>query len=228
MKMALRCFGLTMAVLGLMGMVAGQARAGLITNTVTVAGTAGPWIYSSTLNSSFQYGVGDETAPTVISTSGGIDFTAGNTLTVTYISGLVGESAFSSTFDANGNPNFAFNNNPGIISGTSAPSKYMDPTTYPIYLVELVGTFADSNGAIVGTPFAIGDGPKSLTIPVGAHQLQLGVNDDIYSDNPGSWTINVTGPAVSAVPEPSTLAMAGTAALLLGLGYAWRRRKRAA
>jgi len=66
------------------------------------------------------------------------------------------------------------------------PSYYMNPATYPIYASELVGTFANSDGQIVGTPFAVGN-LGTFTIPTGATQLQLGVNDVGYGDNYGSW-----------------------------------------
>jgi hypothetical protein len=78
---------------------------------------------------------------------------------------------------------------------------------YPIYKAELVGTFANSSGQIVGTPFAIGN-LGTFTIPTGATRLQLGVNDTWFGDNGGSWTIQV-----SQVPEPATWSL-----LALGIG----------
>ena len=67
-----------------------------------------------------------------------------------------------------------------------------------------MGTFATNTGAIVGTPFKIGDGPTVLTIPGGATQLQLGVNDDKFADNTGFWSVQVSGPgSVTGVPEPN-------------------------
>ncbi len=119
--------------------------------------------------------------------------------------------------DANGDPGFEFDANPGS-SGKVAPSYYFDHATYPTYLGELSGTFANGAGTIIGTPFKIGDA-LSIVVPAGATQLQLGVNDDIYSDNTGSYLVAVTG---AAVPEPSTWALlvGGTA----GLGLALRRR----
>jgi len=76
-----------------------------------------------------------------------------------------------------------------------------------MYLVELVGTFADSKGAIVGLPFPLGNGPTVLTIPGGATQLQLGANDGLYADNGGSWTISITGMASPPIHTPVPTAM---------------------
>ncbi len=77
--------------------------------------------------------------------------------------------------------------------------------------MELLGTFADANGQIVGTPFAIGD-LGTFTVPSGATQLQLGVNDCGYAGNAGSLNIQITGipsipVAVSGVPQGSYLAL---------------------
>jgi hypothetical protein len=49
----------------------------------------------------------------------------------------------------------------------------------------------------VGTTFNIGDS-RTVTIPAGATQLQLGVNDNFYLQNSGSLQIEVTG-----APAPS-------------------------
>src|SRR5688500_15040055 len=57
----------------------------------------------------------------------------------------------------------------------NCPSFYMgESVTSPKYLYQLVGTFADDSGAIVGTPFAVGNGPWNATVPFGATRLQLG------------------------------------------------------
>ncbi len=158
--------------------------------TVIVLGTAGPWNYvNGGLNTNFQYGVGDQSNPTVVSAANGIAFAPGGNITVAYVSGLVSARPDLAPVDANGDTNFVFNNtNPGGLG--VAPSFYISSSQYPVYAVELVGVFATSTGTIVGTPFKIGI-RGTVTIPAGATQLQLGANDVLFADNTGSWTLSV-------------------------------------
>jgi hypothetical protein len=188
------------------------------TVTVTVPGTAGPWLFNGGLNSSYQYTFFGyvPTGPTVVSTSDGFNFTAGDKLSIQYISGLVSagpndwpytDGLGTTSSDANGTYGYAL-----------PPSLYMNPALGPYHIGELVGTFANSTGQIVGTPFGIGNG-GNFTIPAGATRLQLGVNDTILDDNGGSWNVMV-GP--EAVPEPTTLALVLIGVTGIGLGT--RRR----
>ena len=87
----------------------------------------------------------------------------------------------------------------------------MGPYPPDINLMELVGTFTDGAGKIVGTPFFIGSN-RTRIVPVGATQLQLGVNDDVFNDNGGSFLVSVTN-----VPEPGTwlLILSGLGVLVL-------------
>lgn len=187
----------------------GPCIAGTISTTVTVNGTEMPWNWmNGGLNTGDQFGINDGTAPVVISAANGFAFTSGNVLTVTYLSGMVSVGSGFPNTDANGDTAAAVNGGTGS-TGKVFPSFYMDPGTYPINLGELVGTFATSSGVIVGTPFAVGDGPAALTIPAGATDLQLGVNDDRFGDNTGSWSIKISGPGsvTSTVPEPNGAAL---------------------
>jgi uncharacterized protein (TIGR03437 family) len=159
--------------------------------TMTVNANQGPWEQSA--NPNFTYGYGDNAAPAIISTASGIPFAPGGKVTVTYLSGQVNvfpEGGYPAT-DANGATTETPTNNTVVATYGSYPSYFASASSYPIYASELIGTFAN-NGVIVGTPFPIGDGPKTFTIPAGANQLLLGVDDNDYSDNTGSWQIKVT------------------------------------
>ncbi len=177
---------------------AGLASAQNISVTVTVQGRTGPWnagIFDYR-NSAYEYDFfeNDFTTPVGISVADGFRFSAGDSLTIKYVSGLVsvGPGSGWPYVDANGdtNTNVSGYDRSGTIF---PPSVYMNPELGPYYLSELVGTFADSSGEIVGTPFAIGN-LGTFTVPAGATQLQLGVNDTLYQDNSGSWNIQVSGP----------------------------------
>jgi hypothetical protein len=198
---------------------AGITSAQNITVGVTVAGNQGPWLWvNGGLNTAYQYDNvfgEDYTAPTVVSTNNGFHFTPGDNLTISYVSGSVsvGPGTGWPYVDANGDTNtVAF----GYLTN---PSYYMSHASN-VYISELVGTFADGKGEIVGTPFAIGDGGV-FTIPIGATQIQLGVDDVGYGDNVGSWNIDI-GP--ESVPEPATTSLVLIG--LGGLGLATRRCRR--
>jgi hypothetical protein len=165
---------------------------------ITVDSHAGPWLQA--LNPAYDYGIHDNQAPTIVNAANsGIDFTPGNVLTITYMSGLISAGGILPFTDANGDTTSRYGCGPGLIE----PNKFHLPCFYTdltkkTYLMALIGVFADSAGVIVGQPFTIGDGPYSVAIPAGATQLQMGVNDDIFYDNMGSWAIQVThfGPTV--------------------------------
>ena len=55
----------------------------------------------------------------------------------------------------------------------------------------LIGTFADSKGVMVGSPFFVGNGSVNLTVPEGAKQLQLGINDNLFRDNSGLFIVKI-------------------------------------
>jgi hypothetical protein len=144
----------------------------------TVNGTSGPWAWQNGgLNSGFIYnsGFNDQGAPTTVTSSSSVPISPGVVVTISYVSGSVSIGSGYSFTDAGGNTAIPENNkNLGGTGGLTVwPSYYIPSSSYPVYSSELVGTFANSSGAIVGTPFAVGD-LASETVPAGASQLQLG------------------------------------------------------
>ncbi|MCW6510957.1 hypothetical protein [Lichenifustis flavocetrariae] len=185
------------------------------TQDFTVQGTAGPW--SLTANPLLDYGVGDNTVPTIISS--GFDFSAGSTFTIGYISGFTQTNYLSPTVDGIGDLTWP------VTGYMTYPSFYYSDLTTPSYLQELVGAFATSGGTVIGNLFAVHDGGTFVT-PAGASELLLGINDRVFVDNLGSLTVSVSdGTPVSPVPVPTSLPMFGGALLALG-ALAYRKRLR--
>ena len=170
---------------------------GIVTVVKIVRGNQGPWSFSNTVNTGEQYGLvfRDHSPPTVISSADGLSFVAGDTITVTYLSGTASQGSCCALADANGNLGWPANDALDSNGHAAYPSYFMPHSDYPIYVMTLVGSFTDAKGSIVGTPFPVRDGPKRLTVPNGATQLQLGANDDEYVNNPGFWNISITGKA---------------------------------
>jgi hypothetical protein len=222
-----------------LGLAAGSAAA----QTVNVAGTANPWDPTVAGNNSID--TEGSTGPAIVAVN------AGDHITINYLSGFT--NAFSATdppiVDANGYVGDIFGSGAPFLSDPSDPSSplvsptgigssdfplpsfYADPTNVgpDVWLNELLGVFADSSGLTIGDAFAIGDDPFSIIAPTGATRLQLGVNDDIFTDNDGSLLVQVLGSTVSAtggIPEPATWGL-----MITGFGLAGatlRRRRRLA
>ena len=152
----------------------------------------------------------DNTAPVVINAASGVDFYPGGTLTLTYVSGTVSPGVNSPSFNANGDPSSGDTHGCDLNSFNQCfPAYYMNPAL-PVYVVALVGTFAN-DGVIVGTPFGIGNGPTTLTIPAGANQLLLGINDNGYGDNSGAFNVKVSSPLnVCLLYDPTKPAKSGS------------------
>lgn len=201
----------TTAALGaLAGLALALTASGASATTVSVNALSGP--YNPLIAGNFAYGVGDQSAPSSIAVTGG------QTITVTYLSGLT--SAFGGSppsVDALGYVGSPFGTGLGESqtgsSGTFFPSYPISGSLgAPIYLNALLGAFVDASGVVL-SEFAPGDGPYIILAPVGSTQLLFGVNDDIYADNSGALQISVVG--ANGVPEPGAWAL-----MLAGLGLA--------
>jgi hypothetical protein len=186
-----------------LAIISGDARfcfGQIVSQTVTLSGPQGPWSYSAGgLNNGYIFG---ETlglqSPLVINGSAGFVFSPGNSISITYLSGTIAanKNVFPFT-DAGGDTARAVNSNPDSSNGLIYPSAFIPAGQYPAYLGELMGVFTDATGSIVGSPQKIGDAGV-LVIPNGAALLDLGVNDDYFGDNVGSWSLSVS----ENLPEP--------------------------
>ena len=216
---------------------------------VTVDARSAPWDWQAGgLNDAFQFGVQDNIAPTAVTFASAA--ITGPSWAVLYTGkGLTSMFGGTPTQDVDGYVGSVFKDNDPGSSGNFFPSHYMssywnpDPTL-GVFLGGLVATFTDSTGAIVGNPFPIGyvfdnggtpffvAGVSSGPTPLGATQIQLGMNDDIFADNTGSLQVCVGDSfascraLIAGVPEPDAwLLMIGGMSLV---GGALRLRRRTA
>ena len=70
-----------------------------------------------------------------------------------------------------------------------------DPGFYaqPCYSNQAMGSFTDANGTVIGSPFCVGSQVAVRIVPVGATQVQLGINDAQLVDNElAPLTISIT------------------------------------
>jgi hypothetical protein len=167
---------------------------------VTVSGRAMPWTWvAGGQNSGFQYGLQNGTAPLIVDAADGLAIAPGLSVTVAEVSGVVATCFDCAIVGGDGWSTSVANGLKGS-TGTYYPSAYMRP--YPIYLMALVGAFTDPSGTIIGHPFFVGQGPKTLIVPAGASAFQLGFNDDNFMDNLGALNLHLST-QVLPIPEPA-------------------------
>jgi hypothetical protein len=160
---------------------------GFSLGTFTIPGDAKPWSVAGPPNSSsFPMSDGSGSSPVVVISG----LTAGQLINVEYVSGGVRYQTGGSppfTTDGIGNPN-------GIATGIGSTGNRF-PAFYDsssnLRLVGLIGAFVNNSGDVISVK-AIGNG-RTMTVPVGATKFQVGVNDDKFSDNSGSYVVQVTG-----------------------------------
>jgi hypothetical protein len=215
------------------GSAAESVLAGMVPVTVakTVSARSGPWDPGLPGNAGLFYGEApyDGLPPTLFTTTDGFNFNAGDIFTIAYAGGLTSHSSGEPpAFDGLGDPNSPIRNNLPGISGNGLPSQHIYSFWFhnDVYQNALVGAFANSLGEVIGTPFVVGNGPKVIMAPLGATRLQLGINDENFSDNSGSLDVQVCAMGSTPVPVPGTITLFGIGMCSL-LGFRWLTRKAA-
>ena len=83
---------------------------------------------------------------------------------------------------------------------------YQDPSTYDTWVFQVIGVFATADGMVVGKPFPISSKARTVQVPSGAVQLQLGMNDCLNGDNsPAPLTIQVSPSQASSTEGQPTI-----------------------
>jgi hypothetical protein len=160
-------------------------------------------VLSGTNYTSIQYPIGAAAPPAVITingasypwtptdpnypfaTSGGVGpaslaVVSGSITQINYTSGLV--SPFFSGIDAVP-PD-------GGSGGAGVGDAYINPAPSNL---SLIGGFADAGGNLLAPPFYIGLSALVGPSPPNTTQILMGVNDNFYFNNTGSWTMNIGG-----------------------------------
>lgn len=158
-----------------------------------IKANCGPWIFKTGgLNADYPYGRGDHLPPVVVKGDGKFPFRKGELIQITYLDKRVRPCAwnYDNSCDSEGETLRLANDLKGN-TGNYMPSHYLPTSEYPVFLMALIGVFADDKGALVGAPFKVGL-HRTVQVPEGAKQLQLGINDDWFQAPPpnlGSYRI---------------------------------------
>jgi hypothetical protein len=160
---------------------------------VAVPGAAAPWDRRVNPSMKVQYDH-DVTAPPRVMVLAELGLKAGDVVAMQCVGGSVnggglpdnGCSGLTQFPPANDRVYTQVCDRIGVTSCQAlAPSRYLDPASYPVYLMQVIGAFADDAGVVVGSPFVVTRTRRLLVIPTGASRLQLGVNDTLYGPGNG-------------------------------------------
>lgn len=177
------------------------------TYQVTVPGTTMPWDPTLASNSAYPIANGPGgalgTKPIVVQVSGQ------SSVTLSATGGVSAGSIFPTYGPAGGDYlDDPYPGEAGLGNGVF-PLQYVTGATAsgPIQIVGLIGSFTDGTGKVISA-VSIGNG-ATLSVPNGATQLQLGVNDNRYMDNVGSITVTIgktQGITYPTTQSPNTVA----------------------
>jgi hypothetical protein len=163
--------------------------------TFLVGAKTTPWSLTGFLNTAYDFGIHDGTAPVVYPPT----LVPGQIIKVTYISGTVQCSDARPHVNGGGQASYVTGSSNGP-NGTPFPTKYMPGST--LGLGGLCGAFTDGSGQVI-QPLSIGLG-GTFVVPAGASKLQFGINDDRLDDNrDAGFTIQVAGVTPSPCSNPT-------------------------
>lgn len=158
---------------------------------VKVDARSRPW--DSRVNSRLIFGIGDGRAPKTI---WGINLLPGSKVKFK-ASGSMAWIEGGTRFGPDGDASLIVDRSLALV-----PYHYFQRSK-ALGMGGLVGAFVDADGKVVGTPFAVGEAAE-IEVPDNAVAISLGINDDKFSDNDGTFTVSVSVPeATVTVESPS-------------------------
>ena len=152
----------------------------LVAQSVDVSGRSNPW--NQAVNPTMPYS-NDAFAPIVVQLNT-LNVVAGSYLNLVCTGGITNAGGLPNTGCAGLNTGYEPSNDrfqPAC--NHYYPTKYVDSSYYPTYIMQVLGAFADANGVVLGRPFPISPNTLRVQVPTGAVKLQLGMNDCLNSDN---------------------------------------------
>jgi hypothetical protein len=138
----------------------------------SVSATAPPWLQSD--NPTLFHFSNEGSGTPVIVPLAPNGFMAGGNLTLQCTGGVI---------NGGGLPNSGCAGLTEFPPGTSNEPGSVAVNASVCFTAQVLATFADANGVVVGQPFCVQPTPGTVTVPAGAVQLQLGINDTYIPDN---------------------------------------------
>jgi hypothetical protein len=161
----------------------------LVTQSVDVSGRSNPW--NQTVNPTMPYS-NDAFAPVVVPFTT-LSVAAGSYLNIVCTGGVTNAGGLPNTGCAGLNVGYEPSDDrfqPAC--NHYYPTKYVDSSYYPTYIMQVLGAFADASGVVIGKPFPISPNTLRVQVPAGAVRLQLGMNDCLNGDNsPSPLTLRI-------------------------------------
>lgn len=155
-------------------------------NTFDVPGTTRPWdqiVNSTMIFDGYSTDYATSTAPITIVLSD-LGLSAGANISLACVDGITNAGGLPNT-DCRGllAPYQPTNDVWQPACNSFYPSKYVDPSEYPVNLFQLLGSFTTDTGVVIGAPFLIPPSGRDVQVPDGATKFQVGFNECKYNDN---------------------------------------------
>jgi len=149
-----------------------------------VSALTGPWLESK--NPNYIYAANQNFAPNppVEIDLASRSIAEGDLVEVVCLGGSVDLGSGIYIGDCNGIVSLGLNYN-DVWQGNYWPALYF-PEIVDSYCGQMLATFVDENGAIIGHPYLVGPVAVQIAVPAGAKKLLFGLNETSYGNDDGS------------------------------------------